>query len=449
MPYDALSYTWGSTEKAATITVNGSTMHITLNLFVALQHLRFEDKDRILWIDAICINQDDKQEQGHQVQQMSEIYKEAEQVIIWLGQGTKETDFIMDFIKELHENNVRVEGDWKLSARLWIYRRSVIQPRLGDINIDQTARWREGMEFILRQPWFRRIWILQEIANAQVATVLCGRRSVSARAFAQVPSLIGLQPETHCQAVLDIMPGLSRKESWWGQNRNLHTLLVKFRNSEATDERDIIYALLGISSDACKSDILLPDYTKSSQQVIRDTTSFLLPYLNQDRPLYKCLNWRLPEFLQSLDSLSSAVLGSASENGQEAMVKLLLATDEVEVELKDKEGRTSLSRAAKNGHKAVVKLLLEAAKVDVNAKFKDGQTPLSLAAASGHKAVVKLLFETAKVDVNAKDKDHQTPLLLAAKNEHYAVMKLLLKVAEACPEVDWFTAILEEHQPVL
>jgi ankyrin repeat protein len=86
------------------------------------------------------------------------------------------------------------------------------------------------------------------------------------------------------------MPGFSREESWWRQNRNLYTLLVKFRESKATDERDIIYALLGISSNAFRSDILYPDYRKSLQQVIQDTTSFLLGHTSQDNSLYKFLD---------------------------------------------------------------------------------------------------------------------------------------------------------------
>src|SRR5436190_22184539 len=70
MPYEALSYTWGSAKKTFNIIVNGCTMGVTQNLYVALQHLRFEDRDRILWIDAVCIDQSDLQERGHQVQQM-------------------------------------------------------------------------------------------------------------------------------------------------------------------------------------------------------------------------------------------------------------------------------------------------------------------------------------------------------------------------------------------
>src|SRR2546421_7941835 len=88
IPYEALSYTWGSTKKIVKIWINECTMSVTENLYVALQHIRLEKSDRILWVDAICIDQDNTQERGHQVQQMRDIYREAEQVVIWLGRGT-------------------------------------------------------------------------------------------------------------------------------------------------------------------------------------------------------------------------------------------------------------------------------------------------------------------------------------------------------------------------
>ena len=58
VPYEALSYTWGSMGKRAKITVDSCVMHITKNLHEALQHLRLIDEDRILWVDAISIDQD-------------------------------------------------------------------------------------------------------------------------------------------------------------------------------------------------------------------------------------------------------------------------------------------------------------------------------------------------------------------------------------------------------
>jgi hypothetical protein len=140
---------------------------------------------------------------------------------------------------------------------------------------DPGFELRKGLDLLLRRPWFRRVWILQEIANAKNASVWCGTKSVRARTFALAPSLIGIKPERHCQAVLDIMPGHLREESWWSESRDLYNLLLKFRESRASDPRDKVFALLGISSDARDIDSLRPDYTKDIQKVIYDTSSFL------------------------------------------------------------------------------------------------------------------------------------------------------------------------------
>ncbi len=138
---------------------------------------------------------------------MGNIYRESEQVIIWLGEGTEETDLIMASMQQLQEHNLYVAGDWRPLAKFWMDN----WPGIHTTQSDLKSLLRKAMEQILRRPWFRRIWILQEIANARVAIILCGKKSISSRIFAQVPSLIGLKPDPHCQAVLDIMPGLSRK----------------------------------------------------------------------------------------------------------------------------------------------------------------------------------------------------------------------------------------------
>jgi hypothetical protein len=168
------------------------------------------------------------------------------------------------------------------------------------------------------------MWILQEIANARVAVVQCGKKFVSARTFAQVPSLISFQPSPQCQAVLDIMPGISRKESWWSRKRDLQTLLRKFRGSEATDPRDMIYALLAISSDACDLKTLRPDYSEPIERVTRNTISFLLSQTDLEASLDNLPDMTLPEFFKNLDSISNALIGSASEKGDIQTVKIFL-----------------------------------------------------------------------------------------------------------------------------
>src|SRR5882757_4635082 len=89
--YDAVSYMWGldngpgSTKTTLLAIDGGRTMEVQENLGNALRYLRLRDKARVLWVDAICINQADPTERGHQVAQMGVIYSQATTVRVWLG----------------------------------------------------------------------------------------------------------------------------------------------------------------------------------------------------------------------------------------------------------------------------------------------------------------------------------------------------------------------------
>lgn len=123
---------------------------------------------------------------------------------------------------------------------------------------------------------------MQEVANARRATVSVGRNTVSSRMFAIAPQMMGIKPCDHCQAVLDGMPGHLRVSSWWNSERDLFTLLKKFRLCEASDPRDKIYALLGITQITSNENLGLgdlmiqPDYSKSIQAVIQDVVMEML-----------------------------------------------------------------------------------------------------------------------------------------------------------------------------
>lgn len=278
IPYEALSYTWGGNVSAASINLDGRRLSVTENLYLALRDLRSETTDRTIWVDAVCIDQSNDRERGHQVSQMSHIYRQAEQVIFWLGQPTDTTCVIMDSLKLLELESLHHRcRDWTSTDERWkaLWLQSV-QPALKEtITWNLETRQRTGLEHLLSAPWFKRVWILQEVSNAKTAVVCSGGKFVSARIFSLAPFLLGVTPVSHCQAVLDIMPGPSRKHSWWSQSQDLYTLLLKFRASEAGDPRDKIYALLGISSDARDCDSLRPDYTKTLQEVVFNATSFL------------------------------------------------------------------------------------------------------------------------------------------------------------------------------
>jgi hypothetical protein len=100
MDFEALSYVWGLALLPHTIQVNGVPFYVTSNLYDALKELRHPKQERLLWIDAMCINQYDEAEKAVQVQRMRDIYAKASRTIVWLGQATKATLPTLDLVQQ-------------------------------------------------------------------------------------------------------------------------------------------------------------------------------------------------------------------------------------------------------------------------------------------------------------------------------------------------------------
>jgi hypothetical protein len=128
-PYEALSYVWGSEDKPKSITVNKRNLNITRNLYTVLLHLRDHVCPRVMWIDAICIDQDDKKDKEHQIPLMAEIYAKAYRVVVWLGDAEGGIDRALESIRLAGEN----------PAKLLNAEHSITQ--------------------LLQQPWFQRVWV--------------------------------------------------------------------------------------------------------------------------------------------------------------------------------------------------------------------------------------------------------------------------------------------------
>ncbi|EWY84622.1 hypothetical protein FOYG_12052 [Fusarium oxysporum NRRL 32931] len=90
--YEALSYSWGDPYICHVIEVDGQEATVTRNLYNALRRLRFVDKTRYVWADALCINQADTAERTHQVGLMRNIYSSTTEGILWLGEFSGDGD---------------------------------------------------------------------------------------------------------------------------------------------------------------------------------------------------------------------------------------------------------------------------------------------------------------------------------------------------------------------
>jgi hypothetical protein len=84
-PFEALSYAWGDPEQRTPIIVTGEPFRVTVNLATALRCLRYPDRPRLLWVDALCIDQRNIFEVNDQIQYMVDIYASATGILAWLG----------------------------------------------------------------------------------------------------------------------------------------------------------------------------------------------------------------------------------------------------------------------------------------------------------------------------------------------------------------------------
>ncbi|UPX12207.1 uncharacterized protein EKO05_0002770 [Ascochyta rabiei] len=256
VPYEALSYTWGDFASTETIQICESAdfehihqvVPITRNLYGALQRLR-TDVPRRLWIDAICIDQDNLEEKGHQVARMDQLYREAGSVIVWLGedQSYPRTRALL-----MQDSKNR----WPLT--------------LPEVDLGE----------LVTIPWFSRVWAVQEYVLPQHASYQLGPLSVSANHLETVVKRIGtymdgdkrLHDQWKSICLLFEYRELVQKRGWNEADPRLtlvRTFLDLTRQRLCKDSRDRIYSVLGIYGDV----EFVPDYTLPPQRVYKDFVS--------------------------------------------------------------------------------------------------------------------------------------------------------------------------------
>jgi hypothetical protein len=161
IPYKALSYNWGNIQHKPRadiprVFLDGYRVNLTENLYSALWNIRRPDQDILLWVDAICINQNDTEEKGHQVKQMGDIYKRAEEVLIWLGPGHEGTDTLLESFSWIDTKATESQAmgsteDWTTLCGHFMSQRWP--------NTSPTSSWpKQVLAELLRRPWFERVW---------------------------------------------------------------------------------------------------------------------------------------------------------------------------------------------------------------------------------------------------------------------------------------------------
>jgi hypothetical protein len=291
--FEALSYFWGppvDTPDMHEITCSERKVLVGPNLYLALRALRYPDRERVLWVDALCINQVDKAEVNTQVKMMGHIYSCAERVLVWLGveheQDSSAIEAIQETVKLLNE---LVETSEETVER---FTKTLLNnPKL------PPNGW-QHIGNLFSRPYFKRLWVIQEVVNSTSAEVLYGDQTIKWDDMIKIVYLNSLlsfcTPETkrsfHLSSleesnVLIINDLLhSRKNNKPG--RPLFDILFHTHRFQATNVRDKVFSILNLPRFEGEW-IPIPKYELSPFEVFRD---FAIIDLTRNNSL-KILSW--------------------------------------------------------------------------------------------------------------------------------------------------------------
>lgn len=267
--YEALSYCWGEHRDKATLWPGDSSFSITWSFETALRSLRLEDHVRVLWIDQICINQNDLMERSSQVNIMMSIYAGARNVCVWLGEADDSTQDGMSILQSLSA------PETSTSTPFW----EILPPR----------PFLRGLNGIMERAWFKRIWVVQEAAVSQNVTIICGKHqffwpSHPSRVyrFLRMVKLAEMSPNWVSRGspmghggldmeLLVQLLNLQLDHALRGAPRpkpDLLDIAYETRKRMSVDPRDKLYALMGLAgrSDGAPFE---PDYRLSHEQVYK------------------------------------------------------------------------------------------------------------------------------------------------------------------------------------
>ncbi|KAH9227949.1 hypothetical protein K456DRAFT_1765534 [Colletotrichum gloeosporioides 23] len=254
--YDAISYTWAGDDdiidKSGRVSIASEDFPVTPNCEAVLRRVRQEWTPRIVWIDAICVNQDDLHERGRQVSLMPQIYSRAREVVIYVGEATSDIPALFKHLTWAQHNTTPGK-------------REEIQGAL--------AR-------LLSRRYFSRAWIIQEVALARQAALVCGSHTLSwslvhVNNLAARGLLTGLASEDGRIPGLQALPPVIQfKAPAFRTTGDLLRLLDLARNSRAADPRDKVFAVFGLIT-CPESEGFSADYTKTPAEVFTSTALWI------------------------------------------------------------------------------------------------------------------------------------------------------------------------------
>jgi hypothetical protein len=247
-----------SPDNSESLQLPGGQLSMTANLAAGLRQLRFLDRNRRLWVDAICINQKDNDEKGPQVALMAQVFRNAECVLVWLGVGNSAIYEAIEFMNDAANDSkiYGVQPELTFAANVTTRPNNEEGQALTELS-NRTDPTHLGLFF--GQAWFRRLWIVQEFVLASKFALYNGTSTLYEQAFTtalaiffRMNRILGRDLVDHevLVAVGSLIHTRDRFPSRSGEESLLllYDVVETHGDRECTNDLDLIYGVLGLST---------------------------------------------------------------------------------------------------------------------------------------------------------------------------------------------------------
>lgn len=304
--YIAVSYVWGDPTDLDELYIgpHDEVLPVTSSCRSILERITVRNKKCYVWIDAVCINQNDLRERWQQVRMMGDIYCWASEVIVDLGEKDRISNYAIKYIRKrseyMHNNGGTPDHSVRNSLN-WVFpalavgsiafgvedTSSILNPVPGNneeplLSIASS----DGIKRLIQRPWFTRLWVLQEVYSSSKAIVMCGEDSVSWNSFKAVVRHHLAESRWSRLAHLPFALIVEKRE--WSFGEDLLPLLHMARYCECTDSRDKYFALLSMlgADDKFLNDIGV-SYFNNTGEVFTKIAIHLVEQRGLDILVYK------------------------------------------------------------------------------------------------------------------------------------------------------------------
>jgi hypothetical protein len=283
--YEAISYTWGDSTKSHQVFLNDSRLLTSANVYRILRDRSSFWRTRWVWIDFVCINQENDEEKASQVMMMKDIYSTASRVIVWLGDGP-DAHLIGNLLDEVQLAKSYFEGV------------VLVENFISKYILHRISHRRRWLAFwnLISHPYFERVWVIQEVAVAGKVDAFYGGRYLDWKMLTTVMETFSgadmmqklwanqsfeyLYPTDPASMAAMGCPNaafmnLIQRDFARNVRPSLKSLLMSCQSWKATDEKDKVFAVLALARRSSYGSITV-DYKRTVQEVYLETARSLL-----------------------------------------------------------------------------------------------------------------------------------------------------------------------------